>query len=280
MKRIHILRAGRVRDHRGNDVVIDDAMLRDVVGSYNPRHHRAPLVLGHPADDASTPAHGWVAALESGSDGVHAVPEQVGSELADWVKTGRYGPVSASLYGPDHPGNPTPGKWHLRHVGFLGATPPAVKGLQPIEMAALAGGAPDLTVEVALADESPAPWGELARTLRRIREWIIQRGGVREADEVVPEGAIRSALDHGAKPLAEAGLAEPPRHSQAPPNTEHDMSGDNPNTETALAEARAENDRLRREIEAEAAARERAEADAVALELAGYRRPSGPALRR
>ena len=154
MKRIHILRAGRVRDHRGNDVV----------GSYNPRHHRAPLVLGHPADDASTPAHGWVAALESGSDGVHAVPEQVGSELADWVKTGRYGPVSASLYGPDHPGNPTPGKWHLRHVGFLGATPPAVKGLAPVEFA---GGAADVTIEIDLADESPAPWGELARTLRR-----------------------------------------------------------------------------------------------------------------
>ena len=30
---------------------------------------------------------------------------------------------------PDHPSNPVPNAYYLRHVGFLGAQPPAVKGL-------------------------------------------------------------------------------------------------------------------------------------------------------
>ena len=36
---------------------------------------------------------------------------------------------SASFYPPGHPANPTPDRPYLRHVGFLGAQPPAVKGL-------------------------------------------------------------------------------------------------------------------------------------------------------
>lgn len=31
--------------------------------------------------------------------------------------------------------NPKPDTYHLRHVGLLGAEPPAVKGLRPVEFA-------------------------------------------------------------------------------------------------------------------------------------------------
>ena len=54
---------------------------------------------------------------------------------------GRFKKRSASFYPPEHPNNPTPGKWHLRHVAFLGAQPPAVKGLRDFK-----DGAPDLLV--------------------------------------------------------------------------------------------------------------------------------------
>ena len=50
-------------------------------------------------------------------------------QFTDWVAAGRYKKRSASFYTADHPSNPTPGKPYLRHVGFLGAQPPAVKGL-------------------------------------------------------------------------------------------------------------------------------------------------------
>ena len=52
------------------------------------------------------------------------------------VRDGRFPKVSASFYKPDYPKNPKPGVYYLRHVGFLGAHPPALPGLKPIEFAA------------------------------------------------------------------------------------------------------------------------------------------------
>jgi hypothetical protein len=49
------------------------------------------------------------------------------------VKAERFKKRSASFYAPDDPSNPKPGVWYLRHVAFLGAQPPAVKGLKDIE---------------------------------------------------------------------------------------------------------------------------------------------------
>jgi len=45
------------------------------------------------------------------------------------VNKGRYKKISASFYSPNYPFNPAPGSYYLKHVGFLGAVPPAVKGL-------------------------------------------------------------------------------------------------------------------------------------------------------
>ena len=49
--------------------------------------------------------------------------------FAGLLKAGRFKKRSASFYPPGHPSNPTPDRPYLRHVGFLGAQPPAVKGL-------------------------------------------------------------------------------------------------------------------------------------------------------
>jgi hypothetical protein len=54
---------------------------------------------------------------------------QVEQHFADAVRSGRYKKISASFYHPQSPVNPKPGVWYLRHVGVLGAVPPAVKGL-------------------------------------------------------------------------------------------------------------------------------------------------------
>jgi hypothetical protein len=64
------------------------------------------------------------------SDGLlQALPEAVTADFAGWVNDGHYRAVSASIYPKDSPSNPTPGQYYLRHVGFLGGQPPAVKGL-------------------------------------------------------------------------------------------------------------------------------------------------------
>ncbi|MDL6388248.1 peptidase, partial [Escherichia coli] len=53
-------------------------------------------------------------------------------QFAEMVTDGRFKKVSASFYLPDSPSNPKPGVLYLRHVGFLGAQPPSVKGLKQV----------------------------------------------------------------------------------------------------------------------------------------------------
>lgn len=270
MKRIHILRAGKFRDHHGRDVAIDARVLSDVVGSYDRQKHRAPLVLGHPKDDASSPAYGEVASLEAGPDGVHAVPDKVSPGLAEAVRAGRYGPVSASLYAPAHPNNPTPGKWHLRHIGFLGATPPVVKGLSPVAMAELADAAPDQTVTVELADASmPIAWAfdSIARTFRSIREWLIDEKDTETANRLIPNSQIESIardarrVRESARDDAAAAMAE----TQPGAQEAHDMTDRTLASE--LAESQSQNESLRARLAASEArakaAEEKAEREAV-----------------
>lgn len=92
--------------------------LTTIAQSYNPKNHEAPIVLGHPKDNS--PAFGWVEKLKVEGGKLLAKLKAVDSSFQTWVNEGRYKKRSISLY-PDH---------SLRHVGFLGGQPPAVKGLK------------------------------------------------------------------------------------------------------------------------------------------------------
>ena len=74
-------------------------------------------MIGHPKDNA--PAYGWVEGLERKGDTLWAEILPTVAQFSDWLKAGLFKKRSISLY-PD---------MSLRHVGFLGAMPPAVKGL-------------------------------------------------------------------------------------------------------------------------------------------------------
>lgn len=128
-----IFRAGTRTDANGNTVTITEADLAAAAQAYDPKVHEAPIVVGHPKADA--PAYGWVKSLGVQNGVLTADFAQVDDGFADLVKAGRYKKVSASFYPPTSPNNPKPGVWTLRHVGFLGAQPPAVKGLSAISFA-------------------------------------------------------------------------------------------------------------------------------------------------
>ena len=128
-----IFRAGTRTDANGNTVTITEADLATAAQAYDPKVHEAPIVVGHPKADA--PAYGWVKSLGVQNGVLTADFDQVDEGFADLVKAGRYKKVSASFYPPTSPNNPKPGVWTLRHVGFLGAQPPAVKGLSAISFA-------------------------------------------------------------------------------------------------------------------------------------------------
>jgi len=117
---IEIFKGGKQVDSSGK-AHDGNALIEKALATFDPATHEPPLTVGHPADNA--PAFGWVADLKKAvKDGVPVLLakfRQVVPEFAAAVKDGLYKKRSASFY-PDG---------RLRHVGFLGAAPPAVKAL-------------------------------------------------------------------------------------------------------------------------------------------------------
>ncbi len=141
--RVEVFRAGTWTDSSGATRHWSVEDIEEIARRYNSQdEHEAPVVVGHPRTDS--PAYGWVKRLERVGRSLWAEIEPTVGEFVDWVRRGLYRKVSVALYGDNL----------LRHVGFLGGTPPAVKGLSPVE---LAGGEGDYA-EWEMAD---APQGEM-----------------------------------------------------------------------------------------------------------------------
>lgn len=132
---IEIFRAGRHTDDMGRVHEFSEADLDGMAASYNPQLREAPLCVGHPQDNL--PAYGWVKSVGRNAQGVLTIcTHSVEPQFAQLVAARRFPKRSASFYPPNSPNNPTPGKWYLRHVAFLGAQPPAIAGLKDIQFCA------------------------------------------------------------------------------------------------------------------------------------------------
>lgn len=115
---------------------------------------------------------------------------------AELGAAGRYKKVSASFYRPDAPCNPKPGAYYLRHVGFLGAQPPAVKSLKAIEFADGEDG------DVVTVQFANAPVRGLHAVLHGIRQWMIEKFGFEYADRALPSRAVDMMRDEATPQLA------------------------------------------------------------------------------
>ncbi|EIY1731514.1 peptidase [Salmonella enterica subsp. enterica serovar Newport] len=184
MNLIHIFRAGTHTDMHGRRINFSDADLNEIAQNYNPALHEAPIVVGHPKTDA--PSYAWVRGIKKDRDGLKAEPRDIDPQFAELVKNRRYSKVSASFYCPESPGNPTPGKYYLRHVGFLGAQPPAIKGLKQVSFAE------DEEGVVEFADWSLQTTATL---FSRIRDFFISQFGLEKTDSVMPDYLIDSLRD-------------------------------------------------------------------------------------
>ena len=124
---IELFRAGDYGD-KGNYSVAD---IDKMIANYDPAKHEAPVVMGHPEHDA--PAYGWVEALKRVGNVLMGKLKQVPDQFAQLVSEGRFKKRSISFYrGENGPS--------LRHVGFLGAMPPEVKGLADVKLASFSAG--------------------------------------------------------------------------------------------------------------------------------------------
>jgi Fe-S-cluster-containing hydrogenase component 2 len=120
---VEIFKAGRQVDSAGNARDWTEQDLDKIVEQYGSGNHEAPIVVGHP--EHNSPSFGWVESLKRDGKLLLAKFKDVMPEFADLVKAGTYKKRSISLY-PD---------LTLRHIGFLGGMPPAVKGLADIAFA-------------------------------------------------------------------------------------------------------------------------------------------------
>ncbi|EJY2457757.1 peptidase, partial [Escherichia coli] len=112
-----------------------------------------------------------------------AEPAQLDPQFAEMVTDGRFKKVSASFYLPDSPSNPKPGVLYLRHVGFLGAQPPSVKGLKQVSFSEQEEGVVEFADWQAITNASL--WGKL-------RDFLIARFSLDEAEKVLPEWQLNS----------------------------------------------------------------------------------------
>jgi hypothetical protein len=234
---LNIFRTGRHTATNGAGLEFSKGDLAATAAAYDPALSEAPIVVGHPATDG--PAYGWVKSLAFADGGLEAEPDQVDPAFAEMVSAGRFKKISASFYPPESPRNPAPGVYYLRHVGFLGAQPPAVKGLRA---PAFAEDDEALTFEFGEYDDvfNASLW-------RSLREWLIGKFGQEEADKVVP-GYQVATLEQGAQDelreaQAETGAIASPGFSEHPhqetvvtPEQKAALEAENAQLKTQLAE--------------------------------------------
>jgi hypothetical protein len=190
MQAFEIFRAGRQTSSAGTTIEFGEDQLRAAVEAYDPAIHEAPIVVGHPKDNG--PAYGWIKALSYADGKVTAEPIQVDEAFSEMVQAGRFKKRSASFYTPDSPHNPKPGVFYLRHVGFLGAQPPAVKGLKDVSFADAEEGIVEFSDSYLLAG-----------LFRRMREFFISKFSIDDANAVLPDWII-SDMEAEARREAEA----------------------------------------------------------------------------
>jgi len=151
-----------------------------------------PFVIGHPQTDA--PAHGWVGAMRIGERGALEVKgKQVSAQLEALVKDGRFPNRSVAIYLDPKGTGPV-----VRHVGFLGAVPPEVKGLTPIQFS------DGEFIAIEFNEEDDVDPKELKKTVgESVREFFAELFGTAKpaAAPTLSEDEIHKRVEAATKPL-------------------------------------------------------------------------------
>ncbi len=243
---IHIFRPGRHTSMQGATIDFGESDLIATAKAYDPTRHEAPLVIGHPRADA--PAWGWVGGLTADEGGLFATPRQLDPAFAEMVRAGRFKKVSASFYTPDSPHNPVPGVYYLRHVGFLGAQPPAVKGLAPVPVNFAEGDTEEGCVSFDFA-ESPGLLRWLADLFRGLREYVVEKDGTEMADRAIPSYAVSGLQEMAAASAAQAAEIPAFAENLTPPKEKSMQKQETPPAENIdFAETKARADELERKV--------------------------------
>jgi len=116
-----ILKVGKWTSSNGKTHEFTENELDLIVAQYNPQLEEAPLTLGHPWL-GTEPAYGWVKEVFRVGKTLYARASELCDEFIELLKEKKYKKRSVGLSKD----------LRLKHVAFLGAANPAVKGLSDI----------------------------------------------------------------------------------------------------------------------------------------------------
>lgn len=185
-KKIPFIRTGKFTDKNGTPAEIKPETLDKIIAatsSYPYQNGEFPVVIGHPKEDS--PAWGWInknnLIKEKNVLSALADDSSFAREFNEWIGKKLYKTVSVALR-PD---------WSVKHIGFLGAQPPAVTGLPAIEFSA----APDdITIELAEAELSPEEISLFSSLINGIKNYFIEKEG--KPEELIPAISLAEISKH------------------------------------------------------------------------------------
>lgn len=113
---------------------ITEADIAAAASGYDPEANPAPLVFGHPRNDS--PSLGLISGARAEGKKLFLKLSNIAEDVIKGVKEKRILNRSIAFWHPDHPSNPVPGQYSIRHLGLLGGMTPAIPGMSPLKFSA------------------------------------------------------------------------------------------------------------------------------------------------
>lgn len=187
---VPIFRAGKQTDSRGRTQEWTEADLDQVVANHS-AEHPAPHVITH-KELYSPFAYAQVEALKRDGDTLYAKSKNIEPQFEQLLKDGRLYERSVRLVKSEQ-------GWRLGHIAWLGAEPPAIEGLAPVQFSAAAADEYDFSIDSRSVSM-------LARMVRNLREFLIAKFDQETADRYVPEWDAEALAEEAARLRAEQDL--------------------------------------------------------------------------
>lgn len=124
MKLCEIFKGGIQKDSNGYERNYSDEDLDNICQNFKTQNPDVPICIGHPKQTA--PAYGWVNSLQRIGHSLYCDFKQVQKEFKTAVNSGLFKTRSVCI---------DLDKMQLKHVAFLGAAAPAIKGMEQFTFA-------------------------------------------------------------------------------------------------------------------------------------------------
>lgn len=192
---VELLRVGTFTSAEGENVTFTAEDLQSLADAYDPAVFESPAVVGHPR--MNDPAYGWVKGLRVEGDKLVGDIGDVVASFADAVRKRIFPKVSVQIWPAGSRASPRPDVPYLKHVGFLGAAAPAVKGLRPVSFSEdqQAG---CTTIETPVAEPVPIPTPKEISMSEKIEEQDAELKA-RAEKLAADEAALQVKMDAHAK---------------------------------------------------------------------------------